>query len=60
MKKWPTLDANLILVIEIILMLAILTMNATDLLIQGQDENTMQQTGSFLVSVVSSFHFLKG
>lgn len=30
MKGWPSLDANLILVIEIILMVAILTMNATD------------------------------
>lgn len=30
MKGWPALDANLILVIEIILMFAILTMNATD------------------------------
>lgn len=30
MKGWPALDANLILVIEIILMLAILTMNAAD------------------------------
>ncbi len=39
MKKWPTLDANLILVIEIVLMCAILTMNATDMLIQGNDEH---------------------
>lgn len=30
LKGWPALDANLILVIEIILMFAILTMNATD------------------------------
>ncbi|SNS58551.1 4Fe-4S dicluster domain-containing protein [Belliella buryatensis] len=30
MKGWPAMDANLILVIEIILMFAILTMNATD------------------------------
>jgi len=30
MKGWPALDGNLILIIEIILMLAILTMNATD------------------------------
>ncbi|EKB47923.1 4Fe-4S dicluster domain-containing protein [Cecembia lonarensis] len=30
MKGWPALDANLILIIEIILMFAILTMNATD------------------------------
>jgi heterodisulfide reductase subunit C len=30
MKGWPALDANLILIIEIFLMFAILTMNATD------------------------------
>ncbi|WP_186753702.1 4Fe-4S dicluster domain-containing protein [Echinicola salinicaeni] len=33
LKGWPALDANLILVIEIILMVAILTMNATDQLL---------------------------
>ena len=49
MKKWPTLDANLILVIEIILMFAILIMNATDSLIQGQDEH-YPFTGSFFFS----------
>lgn len=49
MKKWPTLDANLILVIEIILMFAILSMNATDMLIQGQDEH-YAQTGTFFFS----------
>ncbi|EAZ81433.1 4Fe-4S dicluster domain-containing protein [Algoriphagus machipongonensis] len=30
MKGWPSMDGNLILIIEIVLMLAILTMNATD------------------------------
>jgi len=49
MKKWPTLDANLILIIEIILMFAILTMNAADSLIQGQDEHYFQ-TGTFFFS----------
>ncbi|MFT6054306.1 MAG: heterodisulfide reductase subunit C [Roseivirga sp.] len=49
MKKWPTLDANIILVVEIILMFAVLTMNATDMLIQGQDEH-YTQTGTFFFS----------
>jgi len=49
MRKWPTLDANLILVVEIILMFAILTMNATDMLIQGQDEH-YAVTGKFFFS----------
>ncbi|MBN3584000.1 4Fe-4S dicluster domain-containing protein [Algoriphagus aestuarii] len=30
MKGWPAMDGNLILIIEIVLMIAILTMNATD------------------------------
>jgi heterodisulfide reductase subunit C len=30
LKGWPAMDANLILIIEIVLMIAILTMNATD------------------------------
>jgi ferredoxin len=34
MTKWPRMDANLILTIEIILMLAILTLNATDQILQ--------------------------
>ena len=49
MRKWPTLDANLILVIEIILMFAILTMNATDMLIQGADDH-YPVTGKFFFS----------
>lgn len=34
MTKWPKLDANLILVFEIVLMIALLSMNATDTIIQ--------------------------
>lgn len=34
MTAWPRLDANIILVTEIVLMLAILTMNATDQILQ--------------------------
>ena len=49
MKQWPTMDANLILIIEIILMFAILTMNATDSLIQEQDDHYFQ-TGAFFFS----------
>lgn len=49
LKGWPKLDGNLILVIEIILMFAILTMNATDQLLQGKDDHYIQ-TGSFFFS----------
>jgi ferredoxin len=37
MTGWPRVDANLILVTEIVLMLAILTMNATDQVLQQTD-----------------------
>jgi ferredoxin len=37
MTKWPRLDANIILFTEIVLMLAILTMNATDQILQQSD-----------------------
>lgn len=49
LKGWAKLDGNLILVIEIILMSAILTMNAADQLLQGQDSHYVQ-TGSFFFS----------
>jgi ferredoxin len=37
LNGWPRMDANLILGIEIVLMLAILTMNASDQLLQSRD-----------------------
>src|SRR5688572_24889514 len=37
MTRWPRLDANVILFTEIVLMLAILTMNATDQILQQSD-----------------------
>ncbi|AHM61352.1 hypothetical protein D770_15490 [Flammeovirgaceae bacterium 311] len=49
MTHWPKLDANLILIFEILLMTAILTMNATDTLLQARDERYVA-TGSFFFS----------
>lgn len=49
MTKWPTLDANLILLTEIVLMTAILTMNASDQLLQGRDEHYVA-TGNLFFS----------
>ncbi len=46
MKGWPALGANLILVIEIVLMVAILSMNASDLALQGKGANHYTQTGT--------------
>ena len=48
LKGWPIVDANLILVFEIILMLAILTMNASDLILQ--DLERYNSTGNFYFS----------
>ena len=50
MIGWPSLDANLILVIEILLMAAILTMNATDLLLQEKNYPGYHSSGAFLIS----------
>ncbi len=50
MIGWPTLDANLILVIEVVLMVAILSMNAADLVLQSRGVEHYPVTGSFLVS----------
>lgn len=49
MKRWPRLDANTILTIEIVLMLAILTMNAADQLLQTRDSH-YTATGSLFFS----------
>lgn len=49
MTRWPRLDANTILVVEIVLMLAILTMNATDQLLQSRDAH-YTATGSLFFS----------
>lgn len=51
MSRWPRLDANLILVIEITLMTAILTMNATDQLLQDRNDHYIN-TGTLFISSV--------
>lgn len=50
MTSWPTLDANLILIIEIVLMLAILTMNASDQLLQARGADHYIATGTLFFS----------
>ena len=57
LKGWPALDANLILIFEIILMVAILTMNATDLLLQGSNYENYVITGDFYFSGKIKFLF---
>jgi len=50
MKGWPKLDGNLILIFEIVLMIAILTMNAADSVLQDMHSAHYTPTGSFLFS----------
>ncbi len=52
MNGWPELDANIILVTEIVLMWAFLSMNATDVILQNRGVGHYGEviTGSFLFS----------
>ncbi len=52
LKGWPRSDANYILITEIVLMTLLLTMNATDTLLQqrGFGNYPIHSTGNFLVS----------
>ncbi|TAG19170.1 MAG: (Fe-S)-binding protein [Cytophagia bacterium] len=50
LNGWPVLDANVILVVEIVLMLAILSMNAADSLLQERGNAHYLATGSFAFS----------
>ena len=50
MTQWPRMDANIILVSEIVLMLAILTMNAADQKLQLLDAEHYPSTGSLIIS----------
>jgi heterodisulfide reductase subunit C len=50
MTAWPRLDANIILVTEIVLMTAILTMNASDQVLQARDPGHYTATGKLFVS----------
>jgi len=52
MKGWPAMDANIILVFEIVLMMAFLTMNAADAILQERavGHYADANTGPFVVS----------
>jgi ferredoxin len=60
MTRWPRLDANLILVTEIVLMMAILKMNAADQVLQQRGEPHYTSTGtlffsSFFIPIMENF-----
>lgn len=50
LKGWPSKDANLILLGEILLIMGIFTMNSADLMLQVLMPDQYLQTGDFLVS----------
>ena len=50
MAGWPHRDANIILYLEIVLVLAIVTMNGTDVVLQGRDHAAYHPTGPLAVS----------
>ena len=50
MTGWPTLDANLILIFEIILLIGIFSMNGADTVLQQQDPAHYTSTGNLAVS----------
>jgi ferredoxin len=50
MTSWPRTDANLILIAEVLLMSAFLTMNACDAILQSRGADHYVEAGSFPVS----------
>lgn len=61
LTKWPRMDATIILFIEIVLMMAILKMNAADQILQSRGEAHYTETGklffsSFLIPVLDNFN----
>ena len=59
LNGWPRMDANIILITEIVLMIAILKMNAADQVLQSRDPH-YTQTGSlffssFLIPIFQNF-----
>ncbi|BDD00205.1 (Fe-S)-binding protein [Persicobacter psychrovividus] len=52
MKGWPTMDATLILVIELVLMVAILAMNGADQVLQTKAVAGYPVTGAFFFSSI--------
>lgn len=50
MKGWPAMDGNLILIIEIVLMVAILSMNATDTVLQMRGVPHYADVGPYVIS----------
>ncbi len=50
MTGWPSIDANIILLAEIVLIGAIFSMNSADAVLQGLDSDYYPSTGKFAIS----------
>ncbi len=50
LTRWPKLDANIILITEIVLMAAIITMNACDQILQTRLPEHYTPVGNFTIS----------
>lgn len=50
MTRWPKADANIILLVEIVLMVAFLTLNTTDVILQNRQVDHYIQAGFFPIS----------
>ena len=59
MTKWPKLDGNLILIFEIILMIAIMTMNGTDQILQERNVAGYPKTGLMIFSQIFASPFYR-
>jgi heterodisulfide reductase subunit C len=59
MKGWPRLDGNLILIFEIILMFAIMTMNASDQILQERNVAGYPTTGLMIFSDIFASPFYR-
>ncbi len=59
MTNWPKLDANLILIFEIILMFAIMTMNASDQILQERNIAGYPKTGLMVFSEIFASPFYR-
>jgi heterodisulfide reductase subunit C len=60
MTRWPKIDANLILIFEIILMFAILSMNASDQILQRRGVSGYPDTGRMIFSDIFASPFYEG
>ncbi|MBP7184172.1 MAG: (Fe-S)-binding protein [Saprospiraceae bacterium] len=60
LNDWPRMDANIILMLEIMLIIAIFSMNSADIVLQHKLPEHYHHTGNFVISSVLGPMFLSG